>query len=71
MKIDDELVFAWCITYVQKKREIIRSKVKSKYWQRMHKYGIRLPNPVKKAYELDEENKNKLRRKGIEEEIEK
>ena len=37
----------------------------------MHKYGIRLPKPVKEAYELDEENKNNLRKKGTEEETEK
>ena len=32
MKIDDEPEFTWWVTYVQKKREIILSKVKSKYW---------------------------------------
>ena len=37
----------------------------------MHKYGIRLPMSVKEAYKLDEENKNNLWQKVIEEEIEK
>ena len=60
MKIDYEPVFAWWVPYVQKKREIISSKVKSKYWQQTNKYGIRLPRSVKEAYELDEENKNNL-----------
>ena len=59
-KIDDEPTFAWWVTYVHKKREIILSKVKSEYWQRAHKYGIRLPKSIKEAYELDEENKNKI-----------
>ena len=31
----------------------IRCKVKKKYWQRTHKYGIRLPKTVKEAYEID------------------
>ena len=66
MKIDDELAFVWWVPYVQKKREIVLSKVKSKYWQQTHKYGIHLPKSVKEAYELDEENKNNLWRKLIE-----
>ena len=70
-KIDDEPEFAWWVPYVQKKREIILSKVKSKYWKWTHKYGIRLPNSVKEAYELYEENKNNLWWKGIEEEMAK
>ena len=60
MKIYDEPVFAWWVAYVQKKRGIISSKLKSKYWQQMHKYEILLPNSVKEAYELDEENNNNL-----------
>ena len=70
MKIDDEPAFAWWVPYVQKKREIVLSRVKSKYWQQTHKYGIRLPKSVKEAYVLDEENKNKLWRKGIKEDME-
>ena len=41
--IDDELAFAWWVPYVQQKRESIIKKVKSKYWQRMHKYCVRVP----------------------------
>ena len=33
IKIDDEPVFAWWVPYVQKKRKIILSKVKSKNLQ--------------------------------------
>ena len=50
MNIYDELAFAWWVPYVQKKREIILSRVKSKYWQRTHKYGIRLSRSVKVAH---------------------
>ena len=59
------------ITYVHNKREIILSKVKSKYWKRTHKYGIRSPNSVKEDYKLNEENKNNPWRKAIEEETER
>ena len=71
MKIDDESAFAWWVKYAQKKREIILSRVKSKYWQQTHKCGIRSTKSVKEDYALDEENKNKLWRKGIEEDMEK
>ena len=60
MEIDDEPVFVWWVSYVQKKREIILSKVRSRYWQRKQKYEMQLPKSVKEYYELDEENKNNL-----------
>ena len=70
MKVYDELVFAWWVYYDQKKKEIILFKVKSKYWQRTHKYGIRLPKSVKETYESDAENKNNLWQTRTEEEME-
>ena len=33
MKIDGDPTFSWLVPYVQKKRVIILSKVRSKYWQ--------------------------------------
>ena len=36
------------------------SKLKSKYWQRTHKYGIKMPNSEEEAYKFDEDNRNKL-----------
>ena len=45
-KIDDEPAFAWWVPYTIKKRSAIIKKVKSKYWQRTHKYGIRMPKNV-------------------------
>ena len=35
-------------------------KVKSKYWSRTHKCGIRVPKSIKEAKEIDEENGNRL-----------
>ena len=54
MKIGDEPELSWWVPYVQKKREIILSKVKSKYCQRKHKYEILLPKSVKETYSLYE-----------------
>ena len=47
------------------------SKLKSKYWQRTHKYGIRIPKSLKKAYDFDEENVDKLWTYGIKKEMNK
>ena len=47
------------------------SKLKSKYWQITHKYGIKIPRSVKKGFEFDEENGNKLWTDGIKEETNK
>ena len=54
-KIDESTV-AQLKKAVLKKRNRIISKVKSKYWVRTHKYGIRIPKSVKEAQQLDREN---------------
>ena len=59
-KISDEPAFAWWVPYVLKKRERIISKVKSKYWKRTHKFGIRVPKTPEEAKRLDQENGNHL-----------
>lgn len=53
--IDDEAAFAWWITFIVKKRKAIVKKIKSKYWQRTHKYDIRAPRSIKEAKEIDDE----------------
>eukprot|EP00978_Attheya_sp_CCMP212_P017504 scaffold46664_cov63-Attheya_sp.AAC.5 len=55
-KIDVEPAFAWWVPYTMKKRDRIISKVKSTYWARTHKYGIRVPKNIKEAKEIDLEN---------------
>lgn len=57
-EVQDEPAFAWWVPYTMKKRNRIISKVKSKYWQRTHKYGIRIPKSVKEAFEIDKANGN-------------
>ena len=58
--IDSQPAFAWWIPFVIKKKQRIISKVKSKYWAKTHKFGIRIPKTVKEAIELDTLNQNTL-----------
>ena len=58
--IQDEPVFAWWVPYTLKKRIAIISKVKSKYWQKTHKYGIRVPKNAHEAWKIDAEDENTL-----------
>lgn len=43
-----------------KKAKRILQKVKSKYWSRTHKYGIRIPKSIQEAMMIDRENGNTL-----------
>ena len=52
--------FAWWVPQTIRRRAKIVSKVKSKYWDRTHKYGIRIPKTVQEAKRLDAENGNTL-----------
>ena len=55
-KISDEPAFAWWVPHVINKRERIIARVKSKYWMKTHKFGIRVPKIVEEAKHLDQEN---------------
>ena len=46
-RISEQPYFAWWINYVLKKRERSVSKTASKYWQKTHKYGVKIPKSVK------------------------
>ena len=59
-KIHEKPQFAWWVPQVIKKRAAIIQKVKSKYWQRTHKCGIRIPKNVKEAKEIDAANGDTL-----------
>ena len=59
-KLSQEPEFSWWVPYVLKKRNRIIAKVKSKYWLRTHKFGIRIPKSVQDANMLDEKNGNTL-----------
>ena len=59
-KISDKPAFAWWVPFIIKKKARIISKIKSKYWLRTHKYGIKIPKSVKEAIQFDSENGNTL-----------
>ena len=59
-QISDKPAFAWWVPHVDKKRNRIISKVKSKYWTKTHKFGIKMPKSVEEARQLDKENGNTL-----------
>jgi hypothetical protein len=48
-KIIEEPAFAWWAKHVLRKRDRIIKKVKLRYWDRTHKYGILLPKSVEEA----------------------
>jgi Reverse transcriptase (RNA-dependent DNA polymerase) len=58
--IAGEPAFAWWVPYVLKKQKRILQKVKTKYWSRTHKYGIRIPKNIQEAINIDKENGNTL-----------
>jgi hypothetical protein len=39
----EEPAFAWWVPFTIRKRNRVLSKVKSKYWVRTHKFGIKIP----------------------------
>jgi len=59
-QISKEPAFIWWVPHVIKKRERIISKTKSKYWNRTHKFGVRIPHSVKEALDLDKNNGDTL-----------
>ena len=51
--ISGEPAFNWWVKETLRHRDRIISKVQSKYWHTSHKFGIRVPNTLKEAYEVD------------------
>ena len=46
-RISEQPAFAWWVRHVLKKRDRIISKTASNYWQRTHKYSIRILKSIK------------------------
>jgi hypothetical protein len=55
-EIQDEPAFAWWVPHVLKKQKRILQKIKSKYWSRTHKYGIRIVKNIQEVMEIDKEH---------------
>jgi hypothetical protein len=54
-KIVEEPAFAWWAKKVLRKRDHIIWKVKARYWQGTHKYGILVPKTVNEALKINKE----------------
>ena len=59
-RLSQEPAFVWWVPHVLKKRTTIIAKVKSKYWVRTHKYGVKITRNTEQAKEFDAENGNTL-----------
>jgi hypothetical protein len=57
-RIAKEPAFAWWVPYTLRKRNRIIAKMKSKYWIRTHKFGIKIPKNIAEARAFDAENRN-------------
>ena len=68
-KINQEPAFKWWVSRTLKKHQAIVAKVKSRYWQTSHKFGVKLPHSVEEAYKLDKKNGNDYWHKAIEKEM--
>ena len=68
-KIAFEPAFSWWVHHTIKKKDRIIAKVRSKYWDKTHKYGIRLPRSMKEALQIDAETGTDFWRKAIEKEM--
>ena len=56
--IQEEPAFAWWVPYALRKRDRIIAAVNKRYIKKTHKYGIRIPDCVEDAYEIDKQNEN-------------
>jgi hypothetical protein len=68
-QLANEPAFSWWVPQVLRRRNRIIKKLKSNYWIRTHKYGIRLPKSVKEALQLDANAGTSLWRQAIEKEM--
>jgi len=59
-QVNEEPAFAWWVPFTLKKRNSIIAKVKSKYWERSTKFGIKIPKSAAEAKRFDQENGNTL-----------
>ena len=68
-QISDEPAFAWWVEEVLKIKDRILAKVKTRYWKKIHKFGLELPKTVERALEIDRETETTFWRDAIEKEM--
>ena len=69
-EIGDEPAFIWWLKDNLRRRDIIISRGKYKYWRTSHKFGIRSPKTVKPEYEIDRKLGTDFWTKAIEKQME-
>lgn len=57
-KLSHEPAFAWWVPYTIKKKKVIIKALQARKKKKTHKYGIRVPDNVSHAFELDKANGN-------------
>ena len=67
--LSHEPAFAWWVPHTIKKRSRIIAAVNKRFNKRQHKFGVRIPNSVREARELDKENGDTLWVDALEKEI--
>ena len=68
-KLENKPAFRCWVSKVLEKRNLFIGKIKSRYLDTSHKFGIRLPHSVDEAIKLDKENKNTMWQDAIAKEM--
>jgi hypothetical protein len=67
--IDDEPAFRWWVPFTLKKRDVIISAVNQSRKKTGYKYGIKVPNNIKEAFDLDKTNGDNCWRTAVTKEM--
>ena len=67
--IADEPAFAWWVNSTLKRRNKVIKQVRHRLVKKNYKFGIKVPNTVEEALQLDTENGNNLWKAAIEKEL--
>ena len=68
-RIYENPAFAWWVPYTLKKWDHIIAKVKARFLEKSHKFGVEVHTSVKEAYELNKKNNNTRWRDAIKKEM--
>ena len=67
--IDKHPVFAWWVPQTIRRKERIIKQITHRLAKKQYKFGIKVPNSVDEALELDKENRNNLWHEAIQKEL--
>ena len=58
--ISEEAAFVWWVSYTLNKRDHIIAKVKERFLNKSHKFGLEVPTSAEEAYNLNKQDNNTL-----------